>query len=47
MADIVIYIHGVVGRTTGNHLKDYRAIRKGLLRGGVQMPELNDSITVE
>ncbi len=47
MADVVVYMHGVVGRTSGAHVADYRAIHKGLRKAGVQLPALTDSVTVE
>ncbi len=47
MADVVIYVHGVVGRTSGDHSKDYGVLHRNLRRAGVQLPPLIDSVAVE
>lgn len=47
MAAIVIYVHGVVGRVTGPHSDDYRALHKGLRSAGVRLPSLIDSVMIE
>jgi hypothetical protein len=47
MPDVVIYVHGVVGRVSGAHTADYRTIHKGLRRAGVRLPSLTDSVSVE
>lgn len=47
MAQVFIYIHGIVGRSAGPHRKDYRAIQKGLAKAGIDTPALEDSVQVE
>lgn len=43
----VVYIHGIVGRRYGSHSGEYLALRDGLDRRGVDIPALEDSVSVE
>ena len=43
----VVYIHGIVGRRYGSHLGRYQALRDGLVKRDVELPEIEDSVTVE
>jgi hypothetical protein len=47
MADVFVYIHGVVGRSAGPHRKEYRATQRGLAAAGVAVPSVDDSVQVE
>jgi len=47
MAQVFIYIHGIVGRSAGPHRKDYRAIQKGLARAGIDIASVDESVQVE
>lgn len=47
MVDVAVLIHGVVGRRTGTHERDYGAMRKGLSRRGVTLGEPEWIVEVE